>query len=122
VVGAATVSREQAAAMAELSQALERSDAVSAELGERARRASQSGTEQRAAMHEVATTAQELSAVADRLRIAISRFAVDEAPVVAEVPVPVAYPLPLTVPETPAPESQPSRRATGRQRHLRRVS
>jgi methyl-accepting chemotaxis protein len=122
VVGAATVSREQAAAMAELSQALERSDAVSAELGERARRASQSGAEQRAAMHEVATTAQELSAVADRLRIAISRFAVDETPVVAEVPVPVAYPLPLTVPETPPPESAPSRRATARKRHLRRVS
>jgi methyl-accepting chemotaxis protein len=79
VVGAATVSREQAAAMAELSSALEESDAVSARLGERASRASRAGSEQREAMHQVASTAQELAALAERLRIAIARFSVAEA-------------------------------------------
>jgi methyl-accepting chemotaxis protein len=77
VVGAASVSREQAAAMAELSDALERSDAVSSELGERAGRASRAGAEQRAVMTEVAGTAQELAALAERLRATIARFSVD---------------------------------------------
>jgi methyl-accepting chemotaxis protein len=77
VVGAATVSREQAAAMADLSHALEQSDAVSAQLGEQAGRASRAGAEQRTAMREVAGTAQELAAIAARLRMTISRFSVE---------------------------------------------
>lgn len=120
VVGAATVSREQAAAMAELSQALERSDAVSAELGERASRASQSGAEQRAAMHEVATTAQELSAVAERLRAAIARFAVEDASV-EPTPTLVAFPMPVALTEPAPPAPPPVRRSTARPRTLRRA-
>jgi methyl-accepting chemotaxis protein len=87
VVGAASVSREQAAAMAELSDALERSDAVSSELGERAGRASRAGAEQRAVMTEVAGTAQELAALAERLRATIARFSVEHVQVVATVQV-----------------------------------
>jgi methyl-accepting chemotaxis protein len=87
VVGAASVSREQAAAMAELSLALQESDAVSLRLGERASEASRAGSEQRAAMHEVAGTAQELAALAERLRLAIARFSVaQECAAAAELP------------------------------------
>jgi len=121
VVGAASVSREQAAAMVELSQALERSDAVSAELGARASRASQSGAEQRAAMHEVASTAQEIAAVAERLRAAISRFSVEEESPVEAAVAPVEFPLPLTLPEPALIAAAPARRATTRKGTLRRV-
>ena len=79
VVGAAAVSREQASAMADLARALEESDGVSERLGERASRASRAGAEQREAMTEVAATAQELAALADRLRRAIARFTLAEA-------------------------------------------
>ena len=106
--------------MAELSQALERSDAVSAELGERASRASQSGAEQRAAMHEVATTAQELSAVAERLRAAIARFAVEDASV-EPTPALVAFPMPVPLTEPAPPDHAPVRRSTAKPRTLRRA-
>jgi hypothetical protein len=107
--------------MAELSQALERSDAVSAELGARASRASQSGAEQRAAMHEVASTAQELAAVAERLRAAISRFSVEEESPVEAAVAPVEFPQPLTVPEPALIGAAPARRGTTRKGTLRRV-
>jgi methyl-accepting chemotaxis protein len=82
VAGAAAVSREQASAMADLSQALEQSDAVSVEVGERASRASRAGAEQSSAMIEVTGTAQQLAELAERLRQAIAHFSVvQERPV-----------------------------------------
>ena len=85
VAGAAAVSREQASAMADLSQALEQSDAVSVEVRERATRASRAGAEQSSAMVEVTHTAQQLAELAERLRQAIAHFSVvQERPIERE--------------------------------------
>ena len=114
VVGAAAVSREQASAMAELSQALEQSEAMSTELGERANRALQSGTEQRTAMQEVARTTLELARVAERLRGEISRFEVaEDAPAAAAltiIPAPAALPEIAPAIVVPAAAPRPARR------------
>jgi methyl-accepting chemotaxis protein len=77
VIGeAADVSRKQSSAMADLSGVIQNVQAVSVEAAVRAQDASRVATQQTVSLQGLTETSQQLAALADRLRLSISRFAV----------------------------------------------
>ncbi len=74
----AATSREQAEAVRALLDALQRVDVLAGASAGSAAQAAASTTDQHVALNELATTAQHLSAVAERLRGSIARFSVLE--------------------------------------------